>query len=107
MFWATVSVGIRLISWKIMPMPARLASRACARVSGTPPTSIVPALGIVDAVQDLEDRRLAGAVLAEQGVDLAGADVEGDVLEGAHAAETLRDAGHPHSRGRWSLAHRS
>ena len=46
----------------------------------------------MDAVQDLEDGRLAGAVLAEQRVDLADEHVEADVAERGHAAEGLRDA---------------
>jgi hypothetical protein len=44
----------------------------------------------VDAVQDLEDCRFASAVLAEQGMDLAGADFDTDVVERADPAEGLR-----------------
>ena len=36
MFCATVSVGTRLISWKIMPMPARFAASGVCSVSGAP-----------------------------------------------------------------------
>ena len=46
----------------------------------------------VHAVEDLHQRRLAGAVLAEQGVDLAGPHVEVDVVVGHEVAEALRDA---------------
>ena len=44
------------------------------------------------AVDDLHQRRLAGAVLAEQRVDLAGRDGEIDVVVGAQRAEILDDA---------------
>ena len=80
MFWATLSVGTRLISWKIIEMPARWPPRALCSVSGVPSTSIVPSLGHVHAVQDLEDRRFAGAVAAEQRMDLAIGDAQVDAL---------------------------
>ena len=52
----------------------------------------VPAVGHVDAGEHVEQRRLAGAVRADQPVDLAVADREPDVGERLHAAEALRDA---------------
>ena len=55
-------------------------------------------VGAVRAGQDLEQRRLAGAVLAEQGVDLGRPDFEMDVLERLHAGEALADAGHLEDR---------
>ena len=44
------------------------------------------------AGQDAHQRRLAGPVLAEQGVHLAGPDVEIDGLQGPHSSEGPRDA---------------
>ena len=38
-------------------------------------------VGLVDARQDFDQRRFAGAVLAEQRMDLAATDVEIDVIE--------------------------
>ena len=52
----------------------------------------------VGAGDDLDQRRLAGAVLAEQRVHLAGLHVEVDVLQHADAAEGLRHAFEPHQR---------
>ena len=52
----------------------------------------------VRAGQNLEQRRLAGAVLAKQGVDLGVADFEMDVLERKHAGEALADPGHLEDR---------
>ncbi len=51
-------------------------------------------VGLVRAGQHLDQRRLAGAVLAEQAVHLAGADVEVDAAERPHARELLHDAAH-------------
>ena len=48
----------------------------------------------VDAGQDLHQRRLAGAVRAEQRHHLAGLDDEVDVVEHGDAAERLADAAH-------------
>ena len=45
-------------------------------------------------VQDVHEGRLAGAVLAEQGMDLARPEVEVDVVVGEHARIALRDAPH-------------
>ena len=49
-------------------------------------------VGRVDAEDDVAQRRLAGAVLAEQAVDLAGTDVERDAVERGQRAEALADA---------------
>ena len=46
----------------------------------------------VEAVEDVHQRRLPGAVLAEQRVHLAAAQVEVDVVVRDHAGEALRDA---------------
>ena len=51
------------------------------------------ALGrLVDAGEDLDQRRLAGAVVAEEAMDLAGIDLDVDVAERDHRAEMLGDA---------------
>jgi hypothetical protein len=52
----------------------------------------LPRVGLVEAVEDAHERRLPGAVLAEQGVHLAPPDVEIDVVVGENAGELLRDA---------------
>ena len=51
-----------------------------------------------DARHDLDERRFAGAVLAEDAVDLPGIDGQLSAIERAHAAITLRDALHPEKR---------
>jgi len=49
-------------------------------------------VGLVDAVDDVHQRGLAGAVLAAQGVDLAGTQREVHARERARSAEALADA---------------
>src|SRR5262249_42501846 len=48
-------------------------------------------LRVIKAVDDVEQRGLAGAVGADDGADFALADVEGDVADRLHAAEGERD----------------
>ena len=54
---------------------------------------LIAAVG-VDAAQHLHQRRLAGAVLAHQGMDLAGVHGEIDVAQRLHACKALADAAH-------------
>ena len=51
----------------------------------------VPTVRLVVAAEDLEQRRLAGAVLAEEGEHLAGPHVERDVVERLDVGEGLAD----------------
>src|SRR5882724_2174529 len=64
-----------------------------------------------DAGNDLDQRRLAGAVLAEHGMDAAGSAGEFDVVERGDAAIALADAAHTQQRrvslGGCGLAHAS
>ena len=46
----------------------------------------------VRAAEDLHQRALARPVLADDGVDLSGGDVEGDVVQRPHAGERLADS---------------
>ena len=54
---------------------------------------------LIDAGDDLDQRRLARAVLAEQRVNLAGADVERDAAQRAHAGKALLEVAHLEQRG--------
>ncbi|GGN21305.1 hypothetical protein GCM10011609_73280 [Lentzea pudingi] len=58
-------------------------------------------VGRVDARDALDQRRLARAVVADEGRDLAGVDVEVDVVQDVHGAEALVDAAQLENR----LAH--
>src|SRR5438105_4518946 len=58
------------------------------------------AVGALEAGEDARQRRLAAARLADQGHDLAGAQVEGHVVEGVLAAhEAAAEAAHLQERG--------
>ncbi len=57
-------------------------------------------VGLHDAVDHLNQRRLARAVLAQQGMDLALADSEGHAIIGDHAGEALGDAANVEERRR-------
>ena len=53
-----------------------------------------------DAGEDVHERRLAGAVLAEEGMNLAALEVEIDAAQSLHAAEMLGDPAHDEQRRR-------
>src|SRR5450759_1341155 len=53
-----------------------------------------PGVALVDPGQDLHQRGLPRAVLADQGVDLTGTELEAAVVERVNAREALADAGH-------------
>jgi hypothetical protein len=56
------------------------------------------AVGLVDARDDLDQRRLAGAVVTDERDDLSRRHVEMDVGEGAYGAEALADPFEPEHR---------
>jgi hypothetical protein len=58
----------------------------------------LPGVRLVEAVEDVHQRRLAGAVLAQQRVDLALLNVERDVVVGNDAREHLADPSHLENR---------
>ena len=62
-----------------------------------------PGVGLIETVQDLHQRGLAGAVLAQQRMHFAGADVEIDVVVGQHAGKALDDAVHDQPIARWEV----
>ncbi len=64
--------------WWTMLMPRAMASLGPLDVDlGTPSSRIVTLVGPREPVQDVHERGLAGAVLAQQGMDLARSDVAG------------------------------
>ena len=76
-------------SWKTVTMPCSCAAfgfRSCSLGAG----DLDPArVGHVHAAQDLDQRALTRAVLPDEGVDLAGAQLERAVLERLRRAERL------------------
>jgi hypothetical protein len=57
--------------------------------------------------QDLQERRLAGTVLAQKRMDLARCHREVDTVDGEHAGKGLPDAGHAQERRRSAPMHES
>ena len=68
--------GIGQDSCSTIPIRSRHDCGACA--GSVPSTLTLPALGSAEALEDLDGRGLAGAVGAEEGEDLAAADLEVD-----------------------------
>ena len=71
-------------------MPSALASRVESDLTGCAGDADLALVGGIDAGEHLDQRRLAGAVVAEQPEHLAGGEVDVDLLDGVHAAEGLR-----------------
>ena len=65
-----------------------------AELDWTPVDHDLALVGVVEPVQDVHQRRLAGAVLPEERVDLARAEIEADVVVCDDAGEALRDPAH-------------
>ena len=94
MFSATVSVGTSMKCWCTIPTPAAIASGVDQPVTSRPFTSTVPGVGRDEPAEHFHERGLAGAVLADERVDLAGRDLERRVAIRAHRSERLRDPAH-------------
>ena len=88
MFSATVRFGTSVSSWWTKASPRRVASSGPWRRTGSPSIDDLALVGLDDAGEDLDQRALAGAVLAEQADDRAGHDhavgmVERDARRGS------------------------
>ena len=55
---------------------------------GLPADDDLALVGLIEAVEDVHERRLPGAVLAEERVHLAAREIEADVVVGDDARET-------------------
>ncbi len=106
MFSATVSTGTSMKCWWTMLMPRAIASDGPVRWTSAPSSRICALVRACQPVEDVHEGGLARAVLAEEGVDLAGPDVEVDAVVGDDPRIALRDAAHL-ERGRLDrLGHR-
>ena len=83
MLSATDRSGISDSSWKMQTMPAALAAAGEANVTARAVQQHAALVGRDHAGHDLDQRRLAGAVLAEHRVDAAGLDRRGRPLSSA------------------------
>ena len=76
-------------------MPMRSRKSRPARPGSWPSTLTSPDDARAVALEDLDRRRLAGAVLAEQGVDLALGDVEAEPVDGPDRPVVLAQVARP------------
>ena len=91
MFSATVITGISMKCWWTMPTPFSIDGLRRAELGRLAVDQDLALVGPVEAVEDVHQRRLAGAVLAEERVHLALAQVEVDAVVRDDAGEPLRD----------------
>ena len=85
-FCSTVSSRTRVSSWKTLAMPSVKACMGTARRERPAIEAQHAAVGRDDPADDLDQRRLAGTILADQAEDRAGHSLE------AHGFERLRRA---------------
>ena len=86
-------------------MPRASASRGLPISTALAVDADLARVFTVGAAEDLHQRRLAGAVLAEQHVHVAGVQRQIDFVERQHAGERLADAAHLEHRRRPACAH--
>ena len=91
MFSATVSASNSEKCWKTMPIPSRRAAAGFGTVTRSPRHRSLPAGGLECAVDDLDERRLAGAVFAQQRVNLSGRQAQRHPVVRGEVAEALDD----------------
>ena len=90
---ATSRLSSRFSSWWMKAMPSAVARVDVAhRRRGAPSIEHLTRVGLLDAADDLHQRGLAGAVLAEQRDDFSGVHVEAHAAQRVHARKALLDA---------------
>ena len=99
-FSRTVKLSASMKCWNTMPTPALIASAGECSVTSVAVDLDRARVRRLHAVEDLHQRRLAGAVLADDRVDGAAPDVDVDVVVGDHAGEALADPAQAHGDGR-------
>ena len=99
MFSATVRLGTSITCWKTVPMPRSSARRGEVIARRLPVDADFAFVGLLQARQHADQRRLAGAVLAEQDMHLARPDREVDAVIGDDAGKALGHALELHDRG--------
>ena len=92
MFSATVITGMSMKCWCTIPMPRSIAVARRVDPQRLAVHADLALVRVVEPVEDVHERRLAGAVLAEERVHLALRELEVDVVVRDDAREPLRDA---------------
>ena len=86
-------------NWWTVAMPMSLASRGLAKIDLLAVHQHRAGRRLVHAREDLDERRLAGAVVAEQAEDFARVDLQRDVVQDVDRAEGLVDVAELEDRG--------
>ena len=86
-FSATVIQGSRVSSWKTVQAPCRMRVGRTGEMDLPPLEADGAGIGPDASAEDLDQGALAGAVLADQRMDLADARGERGIDQRAHAAE--------------------
>ena len=94
MLSATLRTGTSMKCWWTMLMPRAMASVGPGDAHLVAVQQDLALVRACEPVEDVHERGLAGPVLAEQGVDLARAHVQVDVVVGDHTRVALGDAPH-------------
>ena len=88
MLSATVSTGTSMKCWWTMLMPRVDGVGGPGDLDGLAVEQDLALVGLGEPVEDVHQRGLAGAVLAQQRVDLAGPHVEVDAVVGDDARDS-------------------
>ena len=83
------------LCWNVRARPCLPRRLALQRVMSRPSSSTDPAVGRSKPRQQVDERRLAGAVRADQPDDLVAVELERDALHGLDAVERAREVGGP------------
>ena len=94
MFSATVKDGASLKCWCTIPMPAAIACAGAGERHRRPAQANVAAVAREEPVEDVHERRLAGAVFADQRMNFAGSHPERRIVDGDEIAEPFHDVHH-------------
>ena len=94
-FSRTVSERNAWLCWNVRASPARPRRWALHRVIVRPSSSTEPAVGKSKPREEVDERRLPGAVRPDQADDLVTVQLERDALERVDPLERARDGGGP------------
>ena len=79
-------------------MPCVRASRGLVMVTGFAVDEDLTGVGRVGSCERVDERRLAGAVAADEGDDFTGIEVDADAVDGVDATERHTDVAHVDER---------
>ena len=76
-------------SWKIAATPIACASLVLRKVTALPSDRSSPAIGLIDAGHDLDQCGFSGAVLANNGVNFAGENLQRNIRQRCRHRKTF------------------